>query len=112
MNRYVFYVLQPVAGSPEVDTMHQMTSPDLTGDPLKVAMRLSPEAFTGDSAALNSMQIRARCTGAEGPYVILSDQRVWLDDLQAIIDGWHARGILRQQLDKCAGQRTQARTAP
>lgn len=74
MNRYIYsYWFNPQTGKLQLDCFYKMTSPPLTGDALKVALKINPNLLKEDNSALFQIDLRCRYGGLIGPKVIRTD---------------------------------------
>jgi hypothetical protein len=97
MHRYIFY-LQPDRKGFILDSMYELTSPDLSGDALKVALKIDPDLVKKDQKAFTVMTLRSRFAMTKGPFLVRTEIELSRETLQMVLDVKSEDGTLRDWL--------------
>ena len=91
--RYIYtYYHDPFDGKLCLDVFYKLQTPDLTDDPLKVAMRLAPDFFNAEAKVIGSIKLRARFQNSVGPKIVTTDFELTRADFQEYLRAKHELG--------------------
>jgi hypothetical protein len=89
MNRYIYTYGFDEKGL-YLDCFYKLTSPNLTGNALKVALRINPKLLDEDTYNIQMIVLRARFNNLVGPKVIRTDQDLTRENFETYLRHLHS----------------------